>query len=226
LALTAALLLAPAVHAQEAPDPASIVAAAKQASGGAAWDSLDGSWEQGEHGGRAYETWLDFHSYGMRNMIPAGGGTLARGFNGKVSWNWAKLGGTKINDDAERIESLVTAYVATGGYFWPDRFPATLTWRRAATDAGHSYDVIEAVPAGGRAVEFWFDRESHLLGRIVDITGTPAVSVILSDYRQVGPVLIAHAAEIRLPDGTVAGYGKVDKVELRKIERSQFDPPK
>jgi hypothetical protein len=220
------LAIAAPAAAQQAPDAATIVAAAKQASGGAAWDNLDGSYESGTHGGAPYETWLDFHSYGMRSVEHRPGGAVARGFNGSAVWRWTPKDGAKIDDSpAARIEAIVTAYVATGGYFFPDRFPATLSWKRAVTEGGRTYDVIEAVPQGARAFELWFDRTSHLLGRIVDTTGTPAVSVELSDYRETGPVLIAYAGTIRLPDGTAADRGQVGLIELRRIPRDQFDPP-
>jgi hypothetical protein len=66
------LLLLPAPLAAQPPSAASVLAAAKEASGGAAWDRIDGLAERGGHGGTASRTWLDFRRPGMRMESGAG----------------------------------------------------------------------------------------------------------------------------------------------------------
>lgn len=219
----AALALLSASPAPSPPEARAVLDAAKAATGGSAWDALQGSHESGTHGGMAYDTWLDFRQYGMRSE--AGG--RARGFNGKVSWQTGgNLRGVMINSDpAALAEAITTAFSSNNGFFWPDRFPMSARYLRADAIGDRAYDVIEVHPEGGRALELWFDRETHLMGRLADPHGPPAVTVDISDYRKVGPVLIGFHGVIRLADGTVADTLNVASTELVPVDRSRFDPP-
>ena len=72
-----------------------------------------------------------------------------------------------------------------------DFYPADLPLSRWLEHYASVFDVVEVKPYGGKARELWFDRRSHLLGRIVDRSGPRPVTVSLSDYRRVGPVQVA-----------------------------------
>jgi hypothetical protein len=101
----------------------------------------------------------------------------------------------------------------------------TMRYLRADALDTRAFDVVEVAPRGGRAFELWFDRETHLLGRIADPHGTPAVTVDISDYRRTGPVLIGFHGVVKLPDGTVADELNLASFELGPVDRSRFDPP-
>ncbi|MEI9849596.1 MAG: hypothetical protein WDN24_00665 [Sphingomonas sp.] len=85
--------------------------------------------------------------------------------------------------------------------------------------------MVEAEPAGGRAFELWFDRETHLLGRIDDPRGAPPVTVVISDYRRIGAVLIGFHGELRLPDGRAVGTMQLDTVVHAAVDPAKYDPP-
>jgi len=221
-AMLAALLLAgPATaHADDA-RARTVLAAAKAASGGAAWDRLQGSYEKGAHGGAPYETWLDFRSYGMRVENARG----VQGFNGVVSWRRGSDGKVVETREAGALkEAVTTAFVSNNGFFFPDRFPARAT-SLASAGASAGFDVVEVEPQGGRAFELWFDRKTHLLSRIVDRQGPQPVTVSLSDYRRLGEVLVAFRGTVTGPDGAVLDEGRVDAAEHRPVPRATFDPP-
>ena len=220
-AIAIALIVAAPGPAQQVPDAAQVIAAAKQATGGAEWDKIDGSYEVGLHGDERYTTWLDYRHYGMLVMTPKG----SRGFNGTTTWK-SDAGGAVTRDDSPEAlrEAIVTAYVSNNGYFFPDRFPARLTWLRSVSEGGATYDVVEALPQGGRAIELWFDRATHLLVRVVDTSGN-GVTVEGSDFRRVGALLIPFAFVVKAPDGTVVDRAAVATVVLGPARRSRFDPP-
>ena len=221
LALAAALVWPGAAVAS--PTAAEVLQAAKAASGGEAWNRLEGSYEKGAHGPVIYETWLDFRAYGMRMVSVTPAGPRAQGFDGSVAWRRADGGrADDSRDPAALREAVVTAFVSNNGFFFPDRFPATADYVRA--DQG--FDVVRVEPQGGRPVELWFDAKTHLLGRIVDRGGATPVTVTLSDYRKVGDVLIAFRGVVTGPDGKVLDEGQVGAVEHRAVERSLFAPPK
>ena len=93
-------------------------AAAKTASGGAAWDRLSGWDETGSHGGANYETKLDPHEYGMVSITFRDGGKSTWGFNGVVAWRTGADGKTEIHaDPAHLADGRQSAYASMSGSF-------------------------------------------------------------------------------------------------------------
>jgi hypothetical protein len=121
---------------------------------------------------------------------------------------------------------VITAYLSNNGYFFPKRFPAAFQFQGEASEGGRRFDVIEITPARGRAMDFWFDRDTHLIRYVVDKQGTPAVKMEAGDYRRVRGVSIAFRLTALAPDGQVMDRGVVDLVDCRGVHLSLFDPPK
>jgi hypothetical protein len=224
----AAILTAPllATAHPETHDPLAILRAAKTAAGGRALDRAEGSYEEGRHGDTIYRTWLNFKRYGMKSESIRNGVHRTIGFNGQVQWNVGPDGKVSTkSDDAALREAIVTAYVSNNGYFYPDRFPAEFHFLRVARADGRAFDVIEVEPKGGRAVQLWIDRRSHLVSRLVDEKGSPPVSVEISDYRRVGGALIAFRGTVRTLDGKVVDKLRVGSVTFKSLPSTTFDPP-
>ena len=162
----------------------------------------------------------------MRSDSEHDGVHTAVGFNGRVQWRLAADGKVTIKDDPATLsEAITTAYASNNAFFYPDRFSATFRYVREARDKGQAFDVIEAAPKGGRALELWFDRRTHLLERIVDRTGTPPVWVELKHRRDIDGALVAMGGVIHKLDGTVLEEMQVGSVEYRDVPASTFDPP-
>jgi hypothetical protein len=222
----AVVCAAPMLAAAAGHDPASILRQAKAAAGGAAWDAKTGSYEEGVHGAVRYKTWLDYRTYRMRSESEHDGVRSTVGFNGKISWRVGPDGKVTVKDDPDTLrEAITTAYASNAGYFWPDRFPATFRYVREARAGGRTFDVIEVAPKGGRAFEVWFDRRTHLLGRIVDQKGTPPVWVEIKPPRRVGDVTVSMGGVIHSFDGAFSEDMRVASVEYRDVPDSTFDPP-
>ena len=222
LALLAAAGPAPA----QAPSAEAVVAAAKAAMGGSAWDRIEGCHEQGTHGDGAiaYQTWFRLTGYGMRVDGRRGDSVRSNGFNGHVSWRAADGAAPQVStDEAQLREAVTTAFVSSNGFFFPDRFPAAMRYLREAEHDGRRFDVVEIVPERGRALEYWFDRGDHYLRRVVD--PRDAVTVEAGDYRRVGDLAVAFSLVVSAPDGTVQDRGALTSLVCGPTDAGLFDPP-
>jgi hypothetical protein len=226
LALLALLAAAGPARAQDSRAEA-VVAASKQAMGGAAWDRLEGCHETGSHGDGAiaYQTWFRLTGYGMRVEGRRGDSVRSHGFNGRVSWQASDGGPAQVGSgEAEVSEALTTAYVSSNGFFFADRFPATSRYLREAEQSGRRFDVVEIVPERGRALEYWFDRASHYLARVVDPRDGAVVEA--GDYRRVGALVVAFSLTVHGPDGSVQDRGALTSLTCGPTDPSLFDPPR
>lgn len=224
-ALLALLVLAGPARAQ-VPSAEAVVAAAKQAMGGRAWDRLEGCHEQGSHGDGAiaYQTWFRLTGYGMRVESRRGDSVRTNGFNGLVSWHAVDGAAPRLGTgEAELREAVTTAYVSSNGFFFPGRFPATFRYLREDAHGDRRFDVIEIVPDRGRALQYWFDRSTHYLGRVVD--PRDGVTVEAGDYRRVGELAVAFSLTVSSPDGTVQDRGVLTSLVCGPIDAALFDPP-
>jgi hypothetical protein len=211
------------------PKAQTIIAAAKRATGGATWDKPEGCIERGTHGDGAitYLTRFSLREYGMRTDGNRGGKVRSMGFDGKVRWQTAGPGKADIGSDPASLqEAIVTNYLSINGFFFPDRFPATFRFVRAATEGARRFDIVDITPKGGRPLEVWFDSRTHLIQRVVDTQGTPAVRVEASDYRRGADGLtIAYRLDVFGPDGSVMDRGAVASFQCGPIDRAIFTPP-
>jgi hypothetical protein len=205
-----------------------VVTASKLASGGSAWDLPHGCFEQGTHGDGAvsYKTWFNLRRYGMRVESERAGSKRVMGFNGRVSWMVGPGGQVVQRDDADSLqEAINTAYLSNNAFFFPDRFPADFKYLREAIEGGTAFDVLEVTPRGGRPMELWFDRGTHLLGRVVDTDGKPPMRVTAGDYRRVDKMAVAFALDVSAPDGKIADRGRLTSISCGPIDEKLFDPP-
>lgn len=206
-----------------------VVAAAKAASGGAAWDAPRGCIEEGTRGdgASAYTTRFSLRDYGMRVDNRRGGSTQSMGFDGTASWRTDAAGQTMVDSGEAAVrEAVTTAYLSINGFFFPERFPATFTYVREDRVGERRYDVIDMLPARGRVFQVWFDRETHLIGRVVDGTGDRAVTVEASDYRTVGGLTVAYALRVTGPDGSVLDQGRLTSFRCGTVDSGVFVAPR
>ena len=62
-------------------------------------------------------------------------------------------------------------FFAISAFFYPGRFDARGDYLGPRQSHGRAFEVITVTPWGGHPRDLWFDRRTHLLGRIVDRTG-------------------------------------------------------
>ncbi len=206
-----------------------VIAASKRATGGAAWDRPQGCVERGTHadGAISYLTRFSLRGYGMRTDGDRGGTVRSMGFDGRTRWQSAGPDKVEAGSDAASMqEGIVTNYLSINGFFFPDRFPASFEYVRSATEGARQFDVLAITPRGGRPLEVWFDRRTHLIQRVVDTQGTPAVRVEAGDYRRgAGGLTVAYRLDVFGPDGSVMDRGRVASFRCGQVDPTVFSPP-
>jgi len=231
-ALTALGVGANAANAADAPDPGTLIEAAKQAMGGAAWDRSRVWHESGElrSGGLSghYESWesLDsLHNTGHFDLGPVSGSS---GWDGTRAWTTDTTGEVRIETSSEAIaQAIQDAYRGAYGFFFPQRFESTREYVGARSVDGASYEVIKVTPKGAEPFEVWFDSTTHLLGREVQLTGPQPHTFIFSDFQRIDGLLLPTKTIDR-----IGGNPKYDTVSIAGSIRfgdpeqvSRYAPP-
>lgn len=226
LLFTTAAGLGPAQAAGSSDRALAVLAAAKAAMGGPAWDRISGWRERGRHGEVAYETLLDFHRYGARFASTRNGATRVHGFNGTIVWDRGPDDKVAVSRaPAQLAEAEQSAYASTFAFFFPRRFPARFEDLGVRSDRGMTFDVVKVSPVGAAPIEVWVDHSTHLIARFVDRSGPKPVTALASDYRWVGGVREPFRIDVSDGDPARAQTVVVDSVVLEPVARSAFDPP-
>lgn len=208
------LLLLSGSASLAADDTATLLAQAKTASGGAAWDTVFSLTGQGQMKAAgldgSVETREDLATGRSVARYKLGLYQGANGYDGKVSWTLNPGGEVGVQDAAEALrEARTAAWLSQRGYWFAQRGAAQWQPAQAREEAGRHYQVIRATPAGGEPVELWFGRDSQLLERTVTGLDTrEPVVTRLSDWREV--------AGLRLPFRVVVDRGDdaANRVEI------------
>ncbi|MDB5477347.1 MAG: hypothetical protein JWP49_2858 [Phenylobacterium sp.] len=200
-----------------------VLAEARQAAGGAAWNRLRGWHEVGRRGDQRYEAWLDPLRYGMRVETREPAGLAVHGFNGLGDWRIAASGAVTGIDVTRTVSQARTeAFYDVHGYFYPGRFDArgeSLGVRRAQ---GRAFEVVMVKPWGAEPRELWFDAKTHLLARMVDRSGGRPVAISFSDYRKVGAVRVAF----RMTEEDGGMVRELQSLDFTPIDRGRFSLPR
>jgi hypothetical protein len=224
--LLAMFVLASHVEAQPRaagkPDPAVLLAAAKAASGGAAWDALKSQHSEvrlaagGLEG--SVERWSDIASGQSVLQYSIGPLTGAAGFDGKTVWTQDGADPPKMETGAAALELAANAAYRDRLAFWyPDRGRARIEYKERAEANGHKYDVVRITPEGGRAFEFWISPDTRLIERLVEHEAEATRTEIYSDRRDVQGVRIPFHVK------TTRGDPKFDENVV--VQKLAFNEP-
>lgn len=205
-----------------------VLAQARQAAGGKGWNALRGWHEVGVQGGARYEAWLDPVRYGLRIETREPAGLAVRGFNGGGDWRISAAGAVTGIDVSKAINPARTeAFYRVHGYFYPGRFDARGDYVGVRKFQGRGFDVVTVKPWGAAPRELWFDRRTHLLGRMVDRSGGKPLAWDFSDYRQVGSIRVAFHVSSEPGAGAAAAEDRqVENLDFRPADRALFSLPR
>lgn len=229
-----ALVLAFARPGAAAPDPTvqadAILAQAKAATGGAAWDRLQGWHERGvvqrSDGQVAYEAWIDLRGLSMVSSRTVDGSTVIRGYNGKTTWVIDPAGGVRLDQSAAQLMGgRMSAYFSAYGFFFPNRFPAQRAYVGPQSSGGVIYDVVRVTPAGGQPMDLWVNRASHRIGAMVDPDKTRPMIALLTDYRPAGGILAPYTVETSFGAPRAARIQRISAFDFNPLDPSRFTPP-
>jgi hypothetical protein len=223
--LVAAFLCGPALAQppdKPAANPADLLAAAKTASGGAAWDKRTTlhtlvALRTGGFTGEA-ERWSEFvtgRSYMRFELGPMAG---VMGFDGKVAWTQEPSGQSRVLDvDADAQLAVNAAYRDQLAFWFPDRHSAKIVYKGRSPADGADFDVIGVTPEGGREFELWVNADTKMIERLVEHEAIATRTEIYMDWRDVQGV--------KIPFRVRASRGDPKADEIVVIERVEFDGP-
>jgi hypothetical protein len=231
--IPAALLLAAGCTApsllQSEPTAARVLADMKSACGGAAWDGVKGWHETGtvDLPGRPsvpYEIWHDMRTLKTAMLNRVDGHVIRQaGYNGAAYWQAGPDGKIEIGAEPVKLRrQRRDAYLSSAGWFFPDRFPATIDLVGTQRLGGKVVDVLHISHEDADSFELWVERDTHHVRRIV--AGTEYAN--LSDYRMFGGVCSATTGRQGDGDPTHEIVLHVQTVETdQAIPASTFAPP-
>jgi len=188
LGLLLASALSPA-FAASANDSDTLLESLRQAYGGARWNDVAGLQATGtENGDGLSGPWqwsVDLRNgqyvSRMRNDVFGS----AQGIDAQGQWREDITGMVHpLDSDEARTVAATESWLHRFGFLDPH---AQVAYHRLpdAQDQGHTYQRVEATPAGGRTVTLWIDGATHRVDRAVYATSFLIATESYADYRNV-----------------------------------------
>ena len=196
--LAAAPLLTAAGEPSAAPNPRQLLAQAKEAAGGTAWDSVRAmrtelAIQAGGLSGRG-EVWEDLATGRFTSTFELGPVKGAAGFDGRSVWSRDTSGQVHVSEGEESREQAANeAYLRCFAHFFPERWPATVEYAREEREGERRFHVLAIHPEGGRRFELWLDAATHLPDRTIDRAALETRTTVFSDYRSFEGLVIPFA---------------------------------
>lgn len=221
LGLLVALAPAAARETPAAPDPRELLAQAKEAAGGAAWDDVRAIHTRIEVAAGGLEgtgeVWEDVRSGRYASTFQLGPISGAAGFDGASVWSRDSSGEVHVTDSQEdREEAANQAYFRCLGHLYPERWPAEVAYARRESEGERSFHVLTLHPEGGRSFELWLDAATLLPDRIVDQGGLDTWTTTFSDYRSV--------ESLRIPFSQRSSNGTEQYDQVTRTVQVEIDP--
>ena len=218
VATAVAVLFAIDVHA--ATDPAAVLLANKNATGGSHWDGKSVLKIEAALAGQgltgtdvSVQDLENGHSVDHAEIGPA---TQASGYDGKQAWTQDSSGSVNIERGGDALPIAINSAYRNANLWWRPGFGgASVVAGGPTNDAGATYDVLTITPKDGFAFDAWFDVKTHLLARTIEKQGSTLVTTQMSDYRDVD--------DVRLPFKIVVDTGNGEKyLQTVTVTRALF----
>ncbi len=224
------LALAPAAFAQK-PDARQLLAEAKAATGGAAWDALRSQHSRvnikaGELRGSG-ERWASIATGRSLFRYEIGPLTGMQGFDGLTVWSQDAAGETRIEGDADARELAANAAYRDRLAFWfPERQAAAIEYARRDRADGIDFDVVRLTPEGGRAYDIWIDMLTHRISRLTEREGEATRTEIYGDFRTVQGVTLPFRVRTTRGDPRHDEEYTIEAIEYNvPLDGVEFDVP-
>jgi outer membrane lipoprotein-sorting protein len=226
-----AVLLVTVAGAQTQKSAQDFLAKAKEASGGAAWDSIKSIHSKyalaagGMKGtGESWEDVVNGRALERYRLGPYSG---AEGFDGRSLWMQDPSGEARVEEGGEaKAQALNSAYRRTLAYWFPSRWEALIEDASLKQENDRRFHVVRITPQGGRAFEFWIDAATYLPDRIVEARPGQTRTIFLSDYREVSGLKMPFAMRMTTGEPRYDQVFTVESVEFNSpIEDRMFQLP-
>ncbi|MEQ1867888.1 MAG: retropepsin-like aspartic protease, partial [Micropepsaceae bacterium] len=153
--------------------------------------------------------------------------TGAEGFDGRRYWTQDAAGLVTIPEGGDRRPQSVSAqYRQALGYWYPARAAKAQVKLRIQLFRMRIKEALEIVPEDGLPFEIWFDAQTKLLDRVVEVGATETRTTSFEDYRSVGALMIAYRIRSSNAAAAFGAERTVGKVEINpKFDESAFAVP-
>jgi hypothetical protein len=212
---TAALLQSAPLTADE------ILARARAAQGGAAWDGvrtlrMQGSLSTGGLQG-PIDSLTDVRTGRFHDTFQLGAMKGATGFDGHAAWSQDSSGQPRVEGaDTPRQTAVTEAYRRAQAWWYPARHSAEVRSLGERREGARAFHVLAITPEGGRTFELWVDAATFLFDRTLEKIEVDTFVDHLADWRDVGGVKLPFSSRIV----RVGDEGKHDQlVTITKVER-------
>jgi hypothetical protein len=200
-------------------NPLDILAKAKHASGGAAWDSLGSVLTRmtiitgGLKGTAA--SWEDIRTGRGLTRFELGPMTGAQGFDGLAGWTQDSSKQVKPDEGEAAVQEAVNnAYRRSLAYWFPERWGGRIDYAGLKEEMTRCFHVIEIMPKGGRVFTIWIDAASFLFDRIVEKAAVDVQTTFFSDYRDIAGVKVPFSTRTTTGDERYDQFSTVDHIEF------------
>jgi len=154
-------------------------------------------------------------------------GRIERGFDGAVGWELSTTSGPRLLEGKE-LDDAVRDNVFDGLASWRDWVAKAETQGPATVDGKPAWKVV-VTPKRGSAQTYYFDQATALVAEIETIVRTAAgdvpVETYVSDYRNVGGVLLPHRLrQVAAGRELVTTFDSI--THNAEVPAGQFDLPK
>lgn len=227
VALIAVLLAMPAA----ARDVRLVLQQTKAAAGGAAVDGLKAvriTYRLRQSGLEGTGTTLtDVVGGRVVTRFQLGPITGAEGFDGKRAWLQDQAGIVTVPEGADwRAQSVSAQYRQALGYWFPARATRANVNIRLQLFRQRIKEALEIAPDGGLPFELWFDAQTKMLDRVIEVGASETRTTIYEDYRPVGGLMVAHRIRSSNAAAAFGAERVVTKVEVNpSFDESAFAAP-
>jgi hypothetical protein len=225
------MVLSLLAHVAAARDVEMVVRQTKAAAGGAALDTLTAiriTYRLRQSGLEGSGTTLTDLTTGRTVMrFRLGPMTGAEGYDGRSTWIQDTAGIVTVPEGGDRRRRTVSAQYRNALAFWyPARAKPARIGFRLQLFRSRIKEALEVAPDGGLPFELWFDAQTKMLDRVIEVGASETRTTIYEDYRQIAGAMIPH--RIR-SSNAAAAFGServVTKVELNPaIRDADFAAP-
>jgi hypothetical protein len=175
----------------------SILQLAKTAMGGDAWNKIEIWHERGtarlpDGTNNSYDSYYDFIGHRFHDLKLADGTKKLTIFdgNGFCFFTDSKLDRKDMSPEMKKV-GLQGAYMNTYGFFFPNRFPATVRFTGVKREGSSTFDVVEVIPVGLSSIDIWTNEKTRLIDRYVAGSDTTR----LKDYYRVSGLMAPFLGE-------------------------------
>jgi predicted aspartyl protease len=112
--------------------------------------------------------------------------TGAEGFDGARAWQQDQAGIVTVPEGADwRAQSVSAQYRRALGYWYPARAARANVNIRLQLFRQRIKEALEIAPDGGLPFELWFDAQTKMLDRVIEVGASETRTTIFEDYRPV-----------------------------------------